>query len=222
DLWGASDSTSWWPRPPTHYSMSDPAQAIVRSGGRQDPITVHSDSRNWLSETTMSPLCRRDSMAEANAAPGGQFAPGRLAKVRAIQRNTNISSNGHDGNDFPIEPPFAAAIPVSTAGPYASPACLATSMDNRTPNKMMVISARGRTKTRDPTRERDDARPHICAKHRTAYRHHGDLVRHERTTPGHTAYQGPVTCVCRREYSRRDGMYKHLKTKKCTGPPRSW
>ena len=186
-------------------------------------MSVYSDSRNvWLSETTMRPLCRRESMVETDAAPGGQFALGRLAEVRAVQRNTNISSNGHNGDDFPIEPPFAAAIPASTAGPYASPACLATSTGNRTSKQIMVSSASGRTKTQDPRRELHDARPHICTKHRTAYRHHGDLVRHKRTTPGHTAYQGPVTCVCRREYSRRDGMYKHLKTKKCTGPPRSW
>ena len=186
-------------------------------------MSVYSDSRNvWLSETTMRPLCRRESMVETDAALGGQFALGRLAEVRAVQRNTNISSNGHNGDDFPIEPPFAAAIPASTAGPDASLPSLATSMDVQSPRKKMASSAMGRTKTRDPTREIHDARPHICTKHRTAYRRHGDLVRHKRTTPGHTAYQGPITCVCRREYSRRDGMYKHLKTKKCTGPPRSW
>ena len=163
-----------------------------------------------------------DSMAEMNAASAVQFAPRRLAEVGAVPLNTNISSNVHNGNHLPVELPFAAAIPASTAGPDASLPSLATSMDVQSPRKKMASSAMGRTKTRDPTREIHDARPHICTKHRTAYRRHGDLVRHKRTTPGHTAYQGPITCVCRREYSRRDGMYKHLKTKKCTGPPRSW
>ena len=163
-----------------------------------------------------------DTIAEMNAALAVQSAPRRLADIRAVPTNTNIYSNGHNGDDFPIERPFAAAIPASIAGPDASLPSPATSMDARAPRKRMVSSARGRTKARDSTRELHDAKPHICTKHRTAYRHHGDLVRHKRTTPGHTAYQGPVTCVCRREYSRRDGMYKHLKTKKCTGPPRSW
>ena len=167
------------------------------------------------------PFCA-DSIAKMNAPPAVRLAPRRLAEIRVVPTNTNTYSNGHNGDVFPIERPFAAAIPASIAGPDASLPSLATSMDIRTPRKKMASSAMGRTKTRDPTREIHDARPLFCTMHRTAYRHHGDLVRHKRTTPGHMAYQGPITCVCRREYSRRDGMYKHLKTKKCTGPPRSW
>ncbi|ETW78364.1 hypothetical protein HETIRDRAFT_324956 [Heterobasidion irregulare TC 32-1] len=219
DPWRVSDSASWRSRPLMHYSIPAPARAIVRSGERYDPTSACNDTRNgWPSEMSMHPLCRIDSMVETNAAPGVQLAPGRLAEVRTVQRNTNIYNDEHNGNHLPVEHTFAEAISVPIAGPVASPPCPAAF----TLKKLMVSSARARTKTRNPTRELHDARPHICTKHRTVYRHHGDLVRHKRTTPGHTAYQGPVTCVCRREYSRQDGMYKHLKTKKCTGLPRSW
>ena len=146
---------------------------------------------------------------ETNASQGLQPASRRPAEARPIQGNTNEYNNGHIGNHLPIEHPFAESIPVSIAGPDAS----ALPTDAQAANSYEV-SLRGE-ETRVRRGKLHGEGPHICKLDGKVFRHHGDLVRHRKTKPGHAEYQGPVVCICLQEFSRRDGLYTHLKTKRC-------
>ncbi|ETW78335.1 hypothetical protein HETIRDRAFT_325845, partial [Heterobasidion irregulare TC 32-1] len=144
-----------------------------------------------------------DSMAEANASCELQVASWRPVEARPIQGNTDKYNNGHIGYHITIEHPFAEGIPVSIAGsnvmalPTDAPAVMSNEVSTRRRGK---LHGEG---------------PHICKLDGKVFRHHGDLVRHRKTKPGHAEYQGPVVCICLQEFSRRDGLYTHLKTKRC-------
>ena len=145
-------------------------------------------------------------MAEANANWDFQVASWRPAETRPMQGNTHRYNNGHIGNYIPIEHPFAEGIPVSVAGPNVS----ALSVDAQAAiSNEVIMMRRGKLHGEGP---------HICKLDGKAFRHHGDLVRHRKTKPGHAEYQGPVICVCGQEFSRRDGLYTHLKSKRCRRP----
>ena len=148
---------------------------------------------------------------ETSASQGLQPASWRPAEARPIQGNTNEYNNGHIGNHLPIEHPFAESIPVSIAGPDAS----AWPADAQAAHSNEEMPRRGGKETRARRSKLHGEGPHICKLDGKVFRHHGDLVRHRKTTPGHAEYQGPVICVCRQEFSRRDGLYTHLKTKRC-------
>ena len=152
--------------------------------------------------------------------PRVQTSPWRLAaEAEAVQQTTNIYNNGRSGNHLPVAHPFVEAIQVPVAGPDTSLSeTLSAPFVEVQVREDNESSSRSGEKTRTKRGKLHGEGPHICKVDGKVFRHRGDLVRHRKTKPGHAEYQGPVICVCRQEFSRRDGMYTHLKAKRCHGP----
>lgn len=150
-----------------------------------------------------------------------QTSPWRLAaEAEAVQQTTSTYNNGRSGNYLPVAHPLVEAIQVPVAGPD-------TSLPEALPAPFVEAQVKAGNESSRRRVERFQMKrnklhgegPHICGMDGKVFRHRGDLVRHRKTKPGHTEYQGPIICVCRQEFSRRDGLFTHLKLKRCLRAP---
>ena len=141
------------------------------------------------------------------------------AEAQTMQKATYIYNNGRNGNHLSIAHPIAEAIQVPVAGPDTSLSeALSAPFVEVQAREDNGCSSRDGEKTRTHRGKLHGEGPHICKVDGKVFRHRGDLIRHRKTKPGHAEYQGPVICVCRQEFSRRDGLHTHLKAKRCHGP----